>query len=389
MLHGIRVVDFTRYLPGPFATLRLADMGAEVIKVEPPHTGDPARLMGDQLQGAGLVYLANNRSKKSVTINLKEAEGRELAFQLAAQADVVIEGFRPGVADAMGIGYDRLKEVRPDLVYCSLTGYGQTGPLRSLGGHDLNYMALSGVLSQLRDQSGRPIQPGIQFADMIGGIAASEAILAALVKKERTGEGSYLDISMTDAMIGIMTGHVMIQQVTGQERGVPQLGGSLISYYLYETRDGRFVSLAALEKKFWENFCKAVGREDWIGDHLSPTHEENGTFAEIRALFKSRTFAEWSEFSRKVDCCMAPVLDPGEMVNDPYVREKGLVSDIESREWGRLCQVATSAGGFGAQRRQEEVTPPPALGQHNLDVFQTVLNVSPKQLEEWAERGII
>ncbi|MFC4767828.1 CaiB/BaiF CoA transferase family protein [Effusibacillus consociatus] len=390
MLNGIRVVDFSRYLPGPYATQRLADMGAEVIKVEPPKTGDPARSVGDHLNGTGLVYLANNRNKKSVSINLKEPAGREIAFQLASKADVVIEGFRPGVADALGIGYKSLKQIRPNLVYCSLTGYGQTGPLRNLGGHDLNYMALSGVLSQLRDQEGRPVQPGIQFADLIGGIAACEAILASLVKKQMTGEGSYLDISITDAMIGMMTGHVMIQQVTGKGSGVPQLGGSIISYFIYETKDNRFVSLGALEKKFWENFCRAVGREDWIADHFSPAAENNQTFLDIKALFKTRTFAEWSQFSLEVDCCMAPVLDTGEMIQHPHVCEKELVSNIQSNEWGTMFQTATSAGGFGVwQLKSVDTAPPPVLSQHNREVFQEVLNASPEQVEEWERRGII
>lgn len=390
MLKGIRVVDFSRYLPGPYATLRLADMGAEVIKVEPPGTGDPARLVGDRVHKAGLVYLANNRNKKSVTINLKVPEGQEIAFQLASRADVVIEGFRPGVADALGIGYERLKQVRSNLIYCSITGYGQTGPLRDLGGHDINYMALSGVLSQLKDREGKPVQPGIQFADMIGGIVATEAILAALVKRGLTSEGSFLDISLTDAMIGMMAGHAMIQRATGSGSGVPQLGGSLISYFIYETKDGRFVTLGALEKKFWENFCQAVGREDWISDHFSPTTEDNRTFLDVRDLFKNRTFEEWSKFSREVDCCMGPVLDTGEMMQEPHVLEKRLVFDMQSGSWGRLCQTATSAGGISGQKMQaEELTPPPLLGQDNREVFQTVLNLTPSQIKEWEKAGII
>ncbi|GIM48004.1 CoA transferase [Collibacillus ludicampi] len=390
MLKGVRIVDFTRYLPGPYATLRLADMGAEVIKVEPPMTGEPARLFGDRFNGTGLLYLANNRNKKSVTINLKEKEGQEISFQLASRADVVIEGFRPGVADALGIGYERLKQVSPNLIYCSLTGYGQTGPMRDQAGHDLNYMALSGVLSQLRDREGNPIQPGIQFADLIGGIAASEAILAALVKKGLTGEGAYLDISLTDTLIGMMTNHAMLQKVNGKEHGFSELGGNLICYFIYETKDGKFISLAALEKKFWENFCRAVHREDWIPEHLSAASKSNRTFAEVKALFKSRTFEEWSEFSRSVDCCMTPVLETSELVHDSYVIEKGLIAEVHSDMWGSLPQVATSAGGFSVQDlRSTDMTPPPILGKDNREVLQSVLDVSLEQIEEWERRGII
>lgn len=349
MLEGIRVVDFTRYLPGPYATLRLADMGAEVIKVESPGTGDPARVMGD-----GFVYRANNHKKKSVTINLKSTKGQALAVQLACQADVVVEGFRPGVADALGIGYEELQKVRPEIIYCSISGYGQTGPLSKLGGHDLNYMALSGVLSQLTDQEGSPSQPGIQLADMLGGIVASEAILAALINKPRTGKGKFLDISLTGALTGLMNLHQLIHKEIGDENGLPELRGTLISYRLYETQDGRYISLCALERKFWENFCLAVGQEKWIDDHLSQAAEENQTFREVKALFKSRTFAQWSRFSCETDCCLAPVLGTGEL-----------------------------------QLTSLHNPPPPSLGQHNKEILQGMLNASSEQMAAWEQLGII
>jgi crotonobetainyl-CoA:carnitine CoA-transferase CaiB-like acyl-CoA transferase len=364
MLNGIRVVDFTRYLPGPFATLRLAEMGAEVIKVEPPGTGDPARVMGEQLNGTGLVYLANNRKKKSVTVNLKEQEGQQIAYQLACQADVVIEGFRPGVADAMGISYDKLKQLRPDIVYCSLSGYGQTGPLRELGGHDLNYMSWSGVLSQLKDLAERPVQPGMQFADLIGGIAAAEAILAALVKKGLTGKGSYLDISMTDALRGMMNSHMMLHRHTGSGTGLRALGGSIICYHLYETSDGRFISIGALEQKFWDNFCQAVGRQEWVGYQYSPASADNPIFMEVSKLFKTHTLAEWSKFALEVDCCVAPVLEIAEIANLSHVMDKGLLTESET-------ELA------------------PELGQHNREVFQNLLGVSQQQIKEWQRRGTI
>ncbi|GAX88441.1 CaiB/BaiF CoA transferase family protein [Effusibacillus lacus] len=365
-LKGVRVVDFTRYLPGPFATLRLADMGAEVIKVEPPKTGDPSRFMSEQMGGTGLLFQANNRNKKSVTLDLKREAGRKLAFDLAAKADVVIEGFRPGVADALGIGYEALKQVRPDLIYCSLSGFGQTGPLRELGGHDLNYLALSGVLAQLKDLEGRPVQPSFQFADLIGGFAASEAILAALVKKSLTGEGSYLDIAMTDTLIGMMHTHVAYQLAMGYGHGVPILGGSLVCYRIYQTSDNRFVTLGALEKKFWENFCRAVGREEWIPAHFSRAADDNPVFAELRALFASRTLSAWSRFAIEVDCCMAPVLETAEMMDHPHVREKRLIPDQNT---------ATALA--------------PSLGQHTREVLENWLDASSEQIDRWEQEGIV
>lgn len=363
MLNGIRVVDFTRYLPGPFATLRLAQMGAEVIKVEPPGTGDPARVMGEQLNGVGLVYLANNSGKKSVTINLKQPEGQQLACQLAQQADVVIEGFRPGVADEIGIGYDTLKEVRPDIVYCSLSGYGQSGPLRNSGGHDINYMAWSGVLSSLKDDAGSPVQPGMQFADLIGGMAAAESILAALVKKGLTGQGTYLDISMTGALLSMMNTHITLLRHTGSGAGLQALGGSVICYRIYQTSDGRFISLGALERKFWVNFCQAVGRQGWIEYQFSPASDENPIFTEVTQLFKSHTFAEWSKMAVEADCCMAPVLETAELAGQLLLGKKLL--------------------------EQAEILTAPQLGEHNREVFESLLHIPPQQIKEWETCGII
>ncbi|TGE33634.1 CaiB/BaiF CoA-transferase family protein [Desulfosporosinus sp. Sb-LF] len=386
MLKGLCVVDFSRYLPGPFASLRLADLGAEVIKVEPPLSGDPARQMGGELGGTGLLFLANNRDKKSVTINLKEKPGQELAFMLASKADVVIESFRPGVADALGIGYQALKKVRPDLIYCSLTGFGQSGLLSDLGSHDLNYMALSGVLVQMKDKQGRPVQPCLQFADMIGGIGASEAILAALVKRSLTHEGSYLDYAITDTLIGMTTLHSLIQKVTGTGYGISDITGGIIAYNIYETGDGRYLSLGALEKKFWVNFCRAVNQEDWIKDHFSPADMANATYIDLMKLFKSRTFAEWAEFGLKVDCCLMPILENDEMMSHDYVASKSLVWEQKTDSWGNLIQVATSVGGVGSN---VTATEPPTLGQHTQEVLRNLLGATPSQIEDWTKQGII
>ncbi|MDP4161442.1 MAG: CaiB/BaiF CoA-transferase family protein [Bacillota bacterium] len=386
MLKGLCVVDFSRYLPGPFASLRLADLGAEVIKVEPPKGGDPARQMGGEVGGAGLLFLANNRGKKSVSINFKEKAGQELAFKLASKADVVIESFRPGVADALGIGYQALKNVKPDLIYCSLTGFGQSGLFSDLGSHDLNYMALSGLLVQLKDQQGRPVQPCFQFADMIGGIGASEAILAALVKRSLTHEGSYLDFAMVDTLIGMMTLHSLIQKVAGTGYGISEITGGIIAYNIYETGDGRYLSLGALEKKFWVNFCQGVNKEDWIKDHFSPANADNATYLDLVKLFKSRTLAEWAEFGLKVDCCLMPILEANEMMSHDYVLSKGLVWEQKTDSWGNLLQVSTSVGGVDNRETAKE---PPALGQHTHEVLQKLLGATPAQIEDWSKQGLI
>ncbi|MFA7468060.1 MAG: CaiB/BaiF CoA-transferase family protein [Desulfotomaculaceae bacterium] len=384
MLKGLRVVDFSRFLPGPYASQRLADLGAEVIKIESPGSGDPTRT-----RGGGLVYSAVNRNKKSITLNLKEPEGQQLAFRLTHKADVVIESFRPGIAKAMGIGFEAVKRENPGVIYCSLTGFGQSGPLSKLGSHDLNYLALSGVLAQLKDETGRPVQPSFQFADMIGGIAASEAVLAALVQRSLTNQGCYLDIAMTDTLIGMMSVHAVIQSVTGTGQGIAELTGDIIAYRIYETADGKYVSLSALEQKFWKNFCRAVGRDEWIADIFSPADPANNTFNELTALFKSRTFTEWAKFSLAVDCCLAPVLETDDLIHSSYVKDKGLAVDIRTEACGLWRQMATSAGGFNPKKPGPGNALPPALGQHNQEVLTGLLGATAAQIGDWQLRGII
>ncbi|MDQ1147530.1 alpha-methylacyl-CoA racemase [Bacillus sp. SORGH_AS 510] len=362
MLEGIKVIDFTNYLPGPYATLRLAELGAEIIKVEPPE-GDPARNTGLSKQGTGLVFLANNRQKKSITLNLKEKDGLETARKLIAQADVLIESFRPGVMEKLGLGYEAVEKVKPDIVYCSISGYGQNGLLSKLGNHDLNYMALSGVLAQLKDQQGKPVHPTITIADYLGGFAANERILAGLVSRSLTGKGSYHSISITDQLVSLLGNHVMVEKETGEANGINVLNGSTISYALYETQDGRYMSIGALEPKFWENFCLAHGREKWIAAHFTKTEEDNPFFHEVTTLFKSKTFYEWIEFAQKVDCCMAPVLEVGELNEYPYFKEKELIF-ISS--WGD-CQVK-----MHSDLKQKVFSPPPKKGEHREQILNNL-----------------
>ncbi|MBM7647711.1 crotonobetainyl-CoA:carnitine CoA-transferase CaiB-like acyl-CoA transferase [Bacillus ectoiniformans] len=344
MLEGIKVIDFTQYLPGPFATLRLGDLGAEVIKIERPE-GDPAR----QLSG-GKVFQANNRNKQSVALNIKDPSDRETAKRMIQQADVVIESFRPGVLESLGLGYEEIQKLHPGIVYCSLTGYGQTGALSKLGSHDINYMALSGLLSQMKDENNRPVHPSLTFADLIGGMAASEAILAALVKKAKTGTGSYIDLAITDAAISLLTTHLQYPE----GRGVKGLEGGTISYRLYETKDGRFMSLGALEPKFWQNFCQAAGHEEWGRWHLERAIPGNEAFEAVTQLFLSRTFAEWMEFSERVDCCLAPVLETYEVESSTYNQSRGLITQSP---WNDM-QVQTTA-------RPRAMNPPPKLNEHH------------------------
>lgn len=321
-LTGIRVLDVTYYVPGPFAGMRLAELGAEVIKIEPP-AGDPARRMG-----GGLVHRAHNAEKEIVHLDLKSESGKHEMLELIYSADALIETFRPGVMKKLGLDYGAVKQLKPDIVYCSLSGYGQTGVLAHLGSHDLNYLALSGALDQLRDKGGRPVHPTNTLADYTGGLLASEQILAALIRKLRMGEGAYLDIALAEVMAEFLPNHDAYYKAGVSGHGVPEIGGGRISYAIYETKDGRYVTLGALEEKFWRNFCKLAGRPDWMacGEHAPDTPEHR----QVEAFFKSKSWQEWYELSLVHDCCLAPVLTAGERHRHPFFL--GRAMDVKTSE---------------------------------------------------------
>ncbi|WP_139364911.1 CaiB/BaiF CoA transferase family protein [Sutcliffiella halmapala] len=364
MLEGIRIVDFTNYLPGPFATQRLAALGAEVIKIESV-AGDPARNTGLKRNGTGVVYLANNREKKSFSIDLKTDGSHEIIMGIIEQSAVVLESFRPGVMRKLGLDYEAVQKRNPQIVYGSITGYGSSGGLSRFGSHDLNYMALSGVLAQLKDDSGKPIHPSITIADYFGSFATCERILAALIKKERTGIGGYHCISITDVMTSMMGNHLMIQEETGRENGITELNGEIISYAIYETKDGRFMSLGALEPKFWQEFCHAMNRPEWLAAHVSPKEESNLVYQEVKKLFRSRTFQEWIRVSQEVDCCLAPVLEVGELATYPYFQEKETVYRNEAVQLVVKMHVES-------EKRDAQS---PEKGEHNKAVLREFLGL--------------
>lgn len=313
-LKGVRILDVSYYVPGPYAGMRLAELGAEVIKVEPP-AGDPARYMS-----GGHVHRANNRGKTIVHIDLKSAEGRLEMLDLVKSADVLIETFRPGVMKKLGLDYDSLKLVKADLVYCSLSGYGQMGDMAGLGSHDLNYMALSGALDQLRDASGKPIHPTNTLADFTGGLLASEQLLAALLKKFRTGQGQYLDIALVEVMAEFLGNHDVYYKEGISDNGIPEIGGTRVSYSIYETKDGRFMTLGALEDKFWRVFCDFAQRPEWLGWGERPLGSRE--HQKVAGFFKSKDWQEWYRISLQVDACLAPVLKAHERHEHPFFIEK-------------------------------------------------------------------
>ena len=331
--------------------------------MEDPAGGDYARWMPPMVGPHSALFHALNRNKRSLGVNLKHPEGAGVVKRLVASGyDVVLESFRPGVMDRLGLGYEALKAVCPSVILCSISGYGQDGPLRDRAGHDLNYIGRAGVLGFTGEAGGPPVMPGVQVGDVGGGsYPAVVGILAALHARERGGEGAWIDVSMTDGALGFMTMH-LAAGLAGQplRRGEAPLNGGYPCYHVYRTRDGRYMSLGALEPHFWERFCAAVGREDLKTDGLALGERGAKVKAEVAGVFAERTQAEWTAFFEVQDCCCEPVHEGKDVVADDQLRARGMFFEIDDPVAGPVPQVATPVrfvGGEGAPRR-----PAPGLG---------------------------
>lgn len=327
-LRGIRVLDLTRLLPGEMATQVLADLGAQVDKVEDAGGGDYMRTMPPLVGGMNATFHALNRGKRSLVLDLKTPEGREAFLRLLPRYDVLIEGFRPGVMERLGLGYDALREEHPGLVYCAITGYGQTGPHKDRAGHDVNYLSKAGVLGLTGPEDGPPQVYGIQIADLGGGaLFAAVGILAALEARHRTGEGRFVDVSMCEGSLAFavygLTSHLGGLPLP---RGAGMLMGGIAPYQVYETKDGKAVSLGALEPKFWMAFCAGVGLEPDMSA-LAPGPHQAEWKKKIADKIRERTRDEWAKFAEEVDCCLEPVLEPDEVADDPQHRARGIFVD--------------------------------------------------------------
>jgi crotonobetainyl-CoA:carnitine CoA-transferase CaiB-like acyl-CoA transferase len=374
-LSDVRILDLTRLLPGGFCTLLLGDLGADVIKVEDTGAGDYVRwappFYGEEehasLGTRSALYLSLNRNKRSVRIDLKQESGQQALLKMAEKADVLVESFRPGVLDRLGVGYDRLKEANPALVYCPITGYGQDGPNRDRAGHDQNYLGLAGILGLTGDKDGPPVQAAGQMADLGGGaLMAAVGILAALNEAKRSGEGQIVDVSMTDGALSWMAmvaGQYLCDGVV-PKRGELPLAGRLVCYRPYEAADG-WVSCGALEQKFWAAWCNGVGREDLIAHQFDPPGSDAHTA--VAEVFKSRTRAEWKAFNDEHDCCIEPILEMDEVLESDHVRERDMVLTYDQPELGEVRQlgvpVKLSRTPGGVHR------PAPALGEHTAEVL--------------------
>ena len=345
-LAGIRILDLTRLLPGAFCTQLLADMGADVIKVEEPGTGDYMRWTPPLVDGQSALFVALNRKKRSIALDLKTERGHDALLRLVDTAHVLVEGNRPGVMDRLGLGWDVLHSRNRRLVMCSITGYGQTGPLAQRAGHDLNYVALAGVLGLSGEAGAAPVPLPVQVADIGGGgLAPAVAILGALVGVERGGDGGHLDIAMTDAAAGWLAlafaAHAAGEAVA---RGDQRLAGRYPCYRVYACKDGGHYSVAALEPKFWTALCGALGRPDLVEQQYS---EDPRTQTTVASIFLSRTRAEWEHRLAGVDACCEPVLSLDEVPLHPQLAARGV---FERMREGRA----------------------PALGEHTEELLSEV-----------------
>jgi crotonobetainyl-CoA:carnitine CoA-transferase CaiB-like acyl-CoA transferase len=357
-LAGTRVLDLTRLLPGPFASLVLGDLGAQVDKIEDTGPGDYLRVTPPLVGDTSAAFLALNRNKRSACLDLKKERGRAALLALAGHYDVLFEQFRPGVLERLGVGHDRLMAHNPRLVVCSLTGYGQTGPMAKRAGHDLNYLARSGVLGMQGPPGAPPQLPGFQLADIGSGLWCVIGILAALQERGRTGKGRVVDVSMVEASMGFaMVGFGSLFGGRVPVRGAEPLTGGLAMYGTYATGDGRSVALGALEPKFWGAFCAGVGIEAEPSAHFPGPHQEP-LRERLRVLFASRTRDEWEAFGREHDCCLEPVLEPQELRDDEHLKARGVFFEMDS-PWGKIQQLATPLADRGRDH-----SAPPRRGEH-------------------------
>lgn len=380
-LEGIRVLDMTRLLPGPYCTLLLADMGAEVIKIESPHEGDHMRWIEPTIDGASVYFLALNRNKKSMTVNLKSPKGVNIFHELTKSADVVFESFRPGVLDRLGVGYNALKEINPGIIFCSLSGFGQSGPYRLKPGHDINYISIGGLQGLNGNREGLLIPPAVQIADIgCGAMTCAVSILGALMGRERTGEGAYLDVPMLDGIVSWMSQAIARYYVDGQppQPGRQTFSGEFPSYHIYRTKDGKYVSLGCVEKKFWVNFCEAVGRPELSEFHLPEGEKQKEVFKEVEQIFLAKTRDEWTRLLDDVETCFAPVNDISETVTNPQVRHRELVEEMDYGD-GKMIQVPFPARFSGRKLGMRQQ--PPRLGEHTGDILEE-LGYTPEKIQE-------
>jgi crotonobetainyl-CoA:carnitine CoA-transferase CaiB-like acyl-CoA transferase len=394
LLEGVVVVDLTRVLAGPYCTMMLGDLGADVLKIEEPSRGDDTRGWGPPFApgGESAYFLSANRNKRSLTLNLKSAAGLEILRRLIARGDVLVDNFRTGTLEGWGLDYDTLQSIRPGLIVCSITGYGQTGPYRDRPGYDFMVQAMGGFMSLTGPEDGEPYRAGLAIADLAAGMFASSAVLAALLARERTGQGQRIDISLLDSQVALLSYVASNFLVSGDP---PRRYGNghpnIVPYQSFPASDGYFAFAAGNDSQ-WARFCQAVGRGDWAED---PRFATNGGRVQNRPividmlseLFRTRTAAEWMALCESIGIPSAPINTLDRVFADPQVRARGLRVEVDHPTAGRVPLVASPLRIPTAPT--EVRRPPPTLGQHTREILIDVLGCRPQDVESWRAEGVV
>jgi crotonobetainyl-CoA:carnitine CoA-transferase CaiB-like acyl-CoA transferase len=387
-LEGFRVLELSTVFPGALCSRILADLGAEVLKIENPDGGDASRNRPPIVKKMGVFFHAINRNKKSVTLDVRNARGREIMLKLVERADVLVENTRPGNLGRIGLGYDDLVKINPRIVYCSISGFGQDGPYRDFPIHDINILALSGIMDLIGEKGRAPAVPDTQLGGAAGAMNAALGILSALLRREKTGKGQYIDVSILDGMIPYMTLSMCQFMHDGKlpRRGETLLGGGIACWNVYRTKDDRYISLGCWERKYWENFCRAVNRDDLAGEQFSPPPRQDEIIGELQAIFLEKTRAEWIKSFDPNLVCYAPVNSMEEAFEDPQIRHRGLWFKESHPEEGQVPQP-----GFSLKFSEDQPgwrTPAPGIGEHTHNILGE-LGIDDNEFRELKAAGII
>jgi crotonobetainyl-CoA:carnitine CoA-transferase CaiB-like acyl-CoA transferase len=386
-LSGIRVLDLTLLYPGPLATMMLADMGADVVRLEHPSRPDLVHLVPPFVGNESAAYLSLNRSKRSLALDTGKEEGRKVFFDLVKTSDLVVEQFRPGVLDKIGIAYEQAVPHNPSIIYVSITGFGQDGPYRTKPGHDINYMGLAGLLSQMKKGKEMAL-PGFQTADVAGGAYMSVmACLAGLWHREKTGKGQKIDVSMMDGILPLLT--LQLAQYwgsRGKEETIHFLDGSFSCYGVYECADGKAVSLGALEPKFWAGFCTMANRPEWLPLQFPVGEEISRVRGEVAALFKTKSREEWLELAEGHDVCLSSVNEMEDLEHDPQIRARQMIIETEHENGLKLKGVGLPIKF--SESKPEDPEPAPAVGQHSVEILKEA-GYSSAKIRDLIQAGIV
>jgi alpha-methylacyl-CoA racemase len=387
-LAGVKILDFTRLLPGPLATMFLADLGADVIKIEDPDNPDYIRGFEPRINGMSMLYLSLNRSKRSLAVNYLSAEGKEIIHNLVKNADVLVEQYRPGVMKELGFGYEELSKLNPRLIYVSVTGYGQDSSKAMEAGHDLNYIGIGGALGITGDDE-KVVIPGFQLGDIAGGsYMAMNAVTAALYQREKTGKGDWVDVSMTDAVVPFNILQFASYQGEKQNigRGDFQLSGSLANYNVYKCADGKFIALGSLEPKFWNKFCSKAGKPDWAERFLLKGEEATKLKGEVKDFFLAKRREQWLQYFKEEDICLTTINDISEIEHDAYLNERKMFVENEHAAVGKYKTINQPLKF--KQTNFDNNWNAPDLGDDTEAILQE-LNYSATDISALKQKGII